>query len=194
MGRMSRRDLMRMAGAAGLAAGLGNIAGRSAADGPPSVGGGFQGGIIRPQVIESTANCPTLVDGRVIQPRRELSVLHQTDVLVVGGGSAGVVAAIAAKRAGAQVTLVERYGHYGGLWTGGLVLVVIGHLVKSGKQVCMGIGEEMMRRLDKLDRGVVNRKPGVNPTVDAEALKYVMVEMVQEAGVKPSCTAGASTS
>ena len=52
--------------------------------------------------------------------------------------------------AGASVTLVERYGHFGGLWTGGLVVLIIGHIVKGGKQVCQGIGEEMMRRLDKL--------------------------------------------
>jgi len=82
------------------------------------------------------------------------------------------------------VTLVERYGHLGGLWTGGLVLIVIGHIVTGGKQVCQGIGEEMMQRLDKLDRGIVNRRPGVNPTVDAEALKYVMVEMIAEAKIK----------
>ena len=81
---------------------------------------------------------------------------------------------------GAQVTLVEGYGHLGGLWTGGLVLIVIGHIVSGKRQLCQGIGEEMMRRLEKLDRGIVNRKPGVNPTVDAEALKYVMAEMVME--------------
>jgi succinate dehydrogenase/fumarate reductase flavoprotein subunit len=125
-----------------------------------------------------------IVDGKVIQPRRELPILDKTDVLVVGGGPAGVVAAIAAKRAGASVTLVERYGHFGGLWTGGLVLLVIGHIVKGGKQVCQGIGEEIMRRLDRLDGAIINRKVGVNPTVDAEAVKYVMVEMVEEAGIK----------
>jgi hypothetical protein len=70
------------------------------------------------------------------------------------------------------------------LWTGGLVLVVIGHIVKGGKQVCQGIGEEMLRRLDKVEGGIVHRQPGVNPTVDAEALKYVMVDMVEEAGVR----------
>ncbi|NQU26425.1 MAG: FAD-dependent oxidoreductase, partial [Candidatus Nealsonbacteria bacterium] len=80
--------------------------------------------------------------------------------------------------------LVERYGHFGGLWTGGLVLLVIGHIVKGGKQVCQGIGEEMMRRLDKLDGAIVDRRPGVGPTVDAEAVKYLMVEMIEEAGVK----------
>ena len=104
--------------------------------------------------------------------------MEKKSIAVVGGGPAGVVAAIAAKRAGASVTLVERYGHFGGLWTGGLVLLVIGHIVKGGKQVCQGIGEEIMRRLDKLDGAIINRTAGVNPTVDAEAVKYVMVEMI----------------
>ena len=131
--------------------------------------------ISRRDLIRSPA---VLIDGKVIQPQRELPVLHQTDVLVVGAGPAGVVAALAARRAGVRATLVERYGHFGGLWAGGLVLLVIGHIVTGKKQVCQGIGEEMLRRLEKLDRGIVNRQPGVNPTVDAEALKYVMVEMI----------------
>ena len=42
-----------------------------------------------------TAHPPALVvDGQVVQPQRELPVLHQTDVLVVGAGPAGVVAAL----------------------------------------------------------------------------------------------------
>lgn len=183
--RYSRRDLIRMFGASGVAAGLSGLVA------PPSLpadeivqNGGFTGSIVQPEVVQSTAACPTLLGGKVIQPRRELTVLHQTDVLVVGGGTAGVTAAIAARRAGAAVTLVERYGHLGGLWTGGLVLIVIGHIVKGGKQVCLGIGEEMLRRLDKIEGGIINRQGGVNPTVDAEALKYVMVDMVQEAGVR----------
>ena len=85
--------------------------------------------------------------------------------------------------AGADVTIVERYGHFGGLWTGGLVLVIIGHIVKGGKQVCQGIGEEMMRRMDKMDGAIIDRRPGVNPTVDAEAVKYLMVEMIEQAKV-----------
>ncbi|MDZ7619762.1 MAG: FAD-dependent oxidoreductase [Patescibacteria group bacterium] len=67
-----------------------------------------------------------IVDGKVIQPERELPLLHETDILVVGGGPAGVAAAVAARRTtGAKVTLVERYGHLGGQWTGGLVLIVL---------------------------------------------------------------------
>ena len=171
--KLSRRDLMRLMGTSGLVAGLGGTAasGEVSADAPTPPTKRAPWADHRPALI---------VRGEVIQPQRELPVLHRTDVLVVGGGPAGVVAALAARRAGAKVTLVERYGHFGGLWTGGLVLLVIGHFVTGKKQVCQGIGEEMMRRLEKLDRGIVNRRPGVNPTVDAEALKYVMVEMTVE--------------
>jgi len=178
---MNRRDCLRVLGLSGLATGLGSSPSLAQGVGESS---GFQSSVITSHKVQSDRANPTLLDGKVIQPRREVPVLDMTDVLVVGGGPAGVVAAIAAKRAGARVTLVERYGHFGGLWTGGLVLLVIGHIVKGGKQVCQGIGEEMMRRLDKLDGAIINRRPGVNPTVDAEAVKYVMVEMIEEAGVK----------
>ena len=52
-----------------------------------------------------------LVDGKVVQPERPLAVMHETDVLVVGGGPAGFAAAVAAARAGAKTALVERYGY-----------------------------------------------------------------------------------
>ncbi|MCX5644860.1 MAG: FAD-dependent oxidoreductase [Phycisphaerae bacterium] len=178
---MNRRDCLRVLGLSGLATGLGSSPSLAQSVGESS---GFQSSVITSRKVQSDRANATFVDGKVIQPRRELPVLDTTDVLVVGGGPAGVVAALAAKRAGAKVTLVERYGHFGGLWTGGLVLLVIGHIVKGGKQVCQGIGEEMMRRLDQLDGAIINRRPGVNPTVDAEAVKYVMVEMIEEAGVK----------
>ncbi len=177
--KISRRDLIGTLGASGLAAGLGafGTVGSARADDP-------KGGAGRVVKLEGqTSRSPAgIVDGKVIQPQRELPVLHKTDVLVVGAGPAGVAAALAARRTGAQVTLVDRYGCFGGLWTGGLVLIVVG-LYAQGKQVTRGIGEEMMKRLDKLDRGIVNHHLGGNPTVDAEALKYVMVEMISEAGV-----------
>ena len=163
----SRRDLMRWLGASGMGA---------------AAGAGFLGDTAQADVM-GRGDPARIVGGKVIQPQRDIPLLHETDVLVVGGGPAGVVAALAARRAGAKVTLVERYGHFGGLWTGGLVVLVLGHWVKGNKQVCMGIGEEMMQRLEKIDRGIVNRRQGVNPTVDAEALKYVMVDRITEAGI-----------
>lgn len=181
---VNRRDWLRIIGASGVAAGLGPRLSHGADSAPVGESSGFQSRILNASEVQDTRTCPTMVGGKVIQPQRELSVLHQTDVLVVGGGPAGVTAAIAARRAGADVTLVERYGHFGGLWTGGLVLLVLGHIVEGGKQVCQGIGEEMMKRLDKMDGAIVNRRPGTNPTVDAEAVKYLMIEMIEEAGAK----------
>ena len=181
---MNRRDCLRVLGLSGLTAGLGAVSSRQLFGQDLGESSGFQSSVIATHKVQSNRGGATIIDGKVIQPRRELPILDKTDVLVVGGGPAGVVAAIAAKRAGASVTLVERYGHFGGLWTGGLVLLVIGHIVKGGKQVCQGIGEEIMRRLDKLDGAIIDRKAGSNPTVDAEAVKYVMVEMIEEAGVK----------
>lgn len=180
---ISRRDLLRILGVSGLAAGLEGLVWPAGlrADPPKAIAP-------YPVLIEGKkppAFAPaSVVDGKVIQPQRELPVLHKTDVLVVGGGPAGVAAAISAKRAGANVAIVERYGHFGGQWTGGLVLLVIGHIVKGNKQVCQGIGEEMMQRLDKIEGGIIGRRPGSNPTVDAEALKYVMLDMLVQAGVK----------
>jgi len=176
---LSRRDLLRILGASGLAAGLGSLglADRAAGD----QGGGTGDGVL--VAGQASAICATVSEGKVVQPRRELPVLHQTDVLVVGGGPAGICAAIAAKRAGARVCLVERYGHFGGLWTGGLVLLVYPTFGHAKKPVILGLCEEILGRLDKLAGGIVNRRPGVHATVDAEATKYVMVEMICESGV-----------
>lgn len=127
------------------------------------------------------------VAGEVIRPERAIPNLHETDVLVVGGGPAGCCAAIAAARGGAKVTLVERYGYFGGLATGGLVLIILGHwtLNQRGEkeQVVQGIGEEMMQRLEKLPHGIVDRQIGRNPTIDAEVYKYLLVEMITESKI-----------
>ncbi|MGQ9605957.1 MAG: FAD-dependent oxidoreductase [Thermogutta sp.] len=187
MNGMNRRNWLRAVGALGAMGGIGAFPVARSENRPAAPVGessGFTSSVIDPRKVQNTRFTARFVDGRVIQPQRELELLSRCQVLVVGGGPAGVSAAIAARRAGADVTLVERYGHFGGLWTGGLVLLVLGHIVSGGKQVCMGIGEEMMQRLEKLPGGILNRQTGRNPTVDAEALKYVMVEMIEEAGVE----------
>ncbi len=65
---------------------------------------------------------PARPDRTYHEAARDIPVLAETDVLVVGGGPAGTSAAVAAARLGADVTLVERYNHLGGLSTGGLVI------------------------------------------------------------------------
>lgn len=181
---MNRRQWLRTLTVSGAAAGLGASLSPPIAAQNPGESSGFQSSVINARETQAQGASPSVEDGRVLQPARELPVLRTTDVLVIGGGPAGICAALAARRAGADVTIVERYGHFGGLWTGGLVLLVIGHIVKGGQQVCQGIGEEIMRRLDRMEGAIVDRRPGVAPTVDAEAVKYLMVEMIEEAGVK----------
>ena len=61
-------------------------------------------------------------NGTILEPARETPVYRRCDVLVVGGGPAGCAAAASAARAGADTVLMERYGHLGGMSTGGLVV------------------------------------------------------------------------
>ncbi|MGH9687153.1 MAG: FAD-dependent oxidoreductase [Candidatus Acidiferrales bacterium] len=126
----------------------------------------------------------TIAGGKVVQPRRELPVLHKTNILVVGGGCAGTAAALSAKRLGVDVTLVERYGYLGGLATGGLVLGIFPLYARDNKQVIWGFSEEMMKKLDVLKYGIINRhKAPVYPTFDAEAMKYVLADMTISSGI-----------
>jgi ribulose 1,5-bisphosphate synthetase/thiazole synthase len=115
-------------------------------------------------------------------------VMHETDVLVVGGGPAGFAAAVAAARAGAKTALVERYGYLGGLWTGGLVLLVYPtHATENGvrTKVVRGVGDELLGRIARYPEAATNFAAGKpDPTTDPEITKLVMDEMVQEAGVK----------
>jgi hypothetical protein len=140
-----------------------------------------------PQKQSGAARIPAnLADGKVVQPARELTILRKTDVLVVGGGPAGTAAALSAVRIGVDVTLVERYGYLGGLATGGLVLAIFPLYDGNNRQVILGIGEEMMKRLDKIKFGIIERgQAPVYPTVDAEAFKYVLAEMILESGIHP---------
>jgi ribulose 1,5-bisphosphate synthetase/thiazole synthase len=120
----------------------------------------------------------------ITEPQQQIPVIAETDVLVVGGGPAGVAAAISASRAGSSTILVERYNHLGGLWTGGLVLPLLStHAMdQSGrfKKVIYGIGDEMSQRLTKMGMAIHE----VNPVIDPEAGKYILDVMIKESGVR----------
>jgi hypothetical protein len=84
----------------------------------------------------------------VTLPEQRVPVIAECDVLVVGGGSAGMSAAIAAARQGADVMLVERYGYLGGLASGGLIVLLLTLDDGEGRQVVAGQCQELVERLE----------------------------------------------
>lgn len=60
------------------------------------------------------------------EKERQVEVINNVDVLVIGGGPAGIGAAIGAAKAGASTMLVEAMGSFGGMWTNGLVITLAG--------------------------------------------------------------------
>lgn len=116
----------------------------------------------------------------------------ETDVLVCGGGVAGTMAAIAAARNGADVTLVERYGFLGGNATAGAVAQFNSWQTPSGRPVIAGLASEVVERLRALSAaGPLQRFTMSNGHVmdrveyAPEMLKLVLDEMVTQAGVRP---------
>ncbi len=129
----------------------------------------------------------------------DIPVIAEPEVLVVGGGSAGIAASIAAARNGARTMLIERYGFLGGTSTAALVGPMMTSFSTEGHQrVVGGIFQEMVDRMVALGGAV---DPATIPEVGAyggfirhghlhvtpfhpEALKLVAQEMVTEAGVE----------
>jgi hypothetical protein len=116
----------------------------------------------------------------VREPAREIPVVAEVDVLVVGGGPAGIAAATAAARNGARTLLVERYGYLGGLATGGLVLFMSDLYDGQGERCIGGVQWEALERLRTMG-GLAESGPR-NLHVDSELFKIVADDLCLEAG------------
>lgn len=145
--------------------------------------------------------------GTVTEAARKVPVYHSCDVLVVGGGPAGTAAALAAARAGADVVVLERYNHLGGLSTGGVVIWIDRMTDWEGNLVIRGFAEEVLDRMPPEGKAGPDRSLwGVKddylgrywrlrtsafhgivtwaPTIDPERLKLISQELLIEAGVR----------
>jgi hypothetical protein len=119
---------------------------------------------------------------RIEEPARQIPVMAETDVLVVGGGPGGLSAALAAAREGVDTMLVERYGCFGGVITQAMIGTIAWYRSSSETVDAGGIGVEFERRAKEM---------GASTTVffyeilDTEIFKYIADRMLQEAGVVP---------
>ena len=118
----------------------------------------------------------------ISEPPRDVAVVRQVDVLIVGGGPAGFVAATAAARLGVSALLVERYGCLGGMATGGLVLYMDGLSDGEGARLVGGLPWEVLERL-RLNNGLAVDGP-LRLHVDSELLQVEAQTMGLEAGAE----------
>jgi hypothetical protein len=107
------------------------------------------------------------------EPARKTRVCREVDVVVVGGGPGGVAAAVAAARNGAKTILIERYGHLGGMATGGLVNIIPNLSDICGQQHIYGLTMELINRLDKRG-GTSYTKKKDRGSADKKAVDYYM--------------------
>lgn len=113
----------------------------------------------------------------------------EADVVVAGGGPAGLCAALAAARMGRSTVLVERYGFIGGMTSAALVYPWMTFHTLEGKQVIAGLAQEIVDRLQErgASPGHMRDTVGFTKTLTPfrlEVFQVLALDMLEEAGVK----------
>ncbi len=127
----------------------------------------------------------------VTEPARTLPVYGEYDVVVIGGGPAGLAASVSAAKHGARTLLVERYGFLGGMGTAGGVTNFAGlYGRKNGemRQVVHGVVDDLLARIDALG-GLNQPQDGMQGRIrvrsyDVSAYKCAADQMLLSAGVQ----------
>lgn len=103
--------------------------------------------------------------------------MEHSEIIVIGGGTAGCAAALAAARGGRETMLIEQFGFLGGWATAALVNPFMTHRTSDGKPLIGGIFDELRDRLSSAG-GLLGS------SFDAECMRFVLQEMLLEAGVR----------
>lgn len=116
-------------------------------------------------------------DGKVFhEAARNIPIVEEDDVIVCGGGPAGVAAALASARSGAKTRLLEVNGCVGGVWTAGALTLIIDAQNKPG------VMREILQKLE--ERGASNPLQNGSVAYDTEKTKLLLEDLLLEAGVK----------
>ncbi len=122
----------------------------------------------------------------ITEPSREIPIIAEADVCVIGGSCTGVFAAVRAARLGARVVLIEKQNCFGGMATAGLVHVW--HSLYDTKyqlQIISGLTEELLIRLEAIDALEYTPKTRNAYKFNSEELKIELDNMVLEHNIKP---------
>lgn len=109
--------------------------------------------------------------------------LKPCDILIAGGGSAGVAAAVSAARSGKKTVLIEKSTFLGGMATGALVTPMMKNALDSASLLTKGVFLEVCERLEKAGGGA-RFKDGNPGWFNPEIYKIVLDEICTEAGVE----------
>jgi len=145
--------------------------------------GGVSGALLRPNSGMASEGAGIQKNRKsIIESKRKVPIVEDVDVLVVGGGMAGVGAAVAAGRMGLKTLLLEYFGCLGGNGTSGMVNNFCGYTTSGPNkvQIVQGIGGEIHKML--FQRNGVSSMDSY--TFNPEILKMVLDEITAEANVK----------